>query len=97
MNSEFQQLRVYSGSQLTRNRFEIQVRTKMQNPILRELREKDWRRSMKNEIRKKKIKIEVYKGRMKREEERQRKGESIRNEGRRMEEKERLGWEKKDG
>lgn len=69
----------------------------MQNPILRELREKDWRRSMKNEIRKKKIKIEVYKGRMKREEERQRKGESIRNEGRRMEEKERLGWEKKDG
>lgn len=52
---------------------------------------------MKNEIRKKKIKIEAYKGRMKREEERQRKGESIRNEGRRMEEKERLGWEKKDG
>lgn len=52
---------------------------------------------MKNEIRKKKIKIEIYKGRMKREEERQRKGESIRNEGRRMEEKERLGWEKKDG
>lgn len=52
---------------------------------------------MKNEIRKKKIKIEVYKGRMKRKEERQRKGESIRNEGRRMEEKERLGWEKKDG
>lgn len=25
MNSEFQQLRVYSGSQLTRNRFEIRV------------------------------------------------------------------------
>lgn len=48
-----------------------------------------------DKIKRKRLKkIDIYRGRMKR---RKREGESMRNEERRMEEKERLGWEKEDG